>query len=301
MTGIGLGIAARTDDPAGPRSLAPLVGYLLAVVLHAAWNLSSLSGLTGFFTGYVLIMVPAFATDGRHRRSGRAAGRARPWRPGSRRTSRRAGWTREDVPMLASLQRRRQALDWVEGGTAGSGPRALREFQHAATELAFLRDRLERGLDVPDFPARERELLREVSRTRAAAPSPPPDRPAKSAFGAGRLAGGSAVLGDQLVDPGVAGEPRVQVEQVVVGERRARPLPAPGARGAGSGDRLRWVTPPVTRSATAAASTLTVTVRVAGQAGEQDLATSRRCPRRPGRAGDARRATARRGTRGTTG
>jgi hypothetical protein len=44
----------------------------------------------------------------------------------------------------------------------------LREFQHAATELAFLRDRLERGLDVPDFPARERELLTQVARARAA-------------------------------------------------------------------------------------------------------------------------------------
>jgi hypothetical protein len=44
----------------------------------------------------------------------------------------------------------------------------LRDFQHAATELAFLRDRLERGLDVPDFPARERELLTQVARARAA-------------------------------------------------------------------------------------------------------------------------------------
>jgi hypothetical protein len=80
-----------------------------------------------------------------------------------------AGWLDpQDVPMLASLQRRRQAVDWVEGQYGGQGARALREFQHAATELAFLRDRLERGLDVPDFPARERELLTQVARARAA-------------------------------------------------------------------------------------------------------------------------------------
>ena len=45
-----------------------------------------------------------------------------------------AGWLDpQDVPMLASLQRRRQAVDWVEGQYGGQGARALREFQHAAT------------------------------------------------------------------------------------------------------------------------------------------------------------------------
>src|SRR6478609_4870805 len=60
MTGIGLGIAATTTRP-WLRVVAPLVGYVIAVVLHAAWNLSSLSGLSGFFTGYVLVMLPVFA------------------------------------------------------------------------------------------------------------------------------------------------------------------------------------------------------------------------------------------------
>jgi hypothetical protein len=81
-----------------------------------------------------------------------------------------AGWLApEDVPMLASLPRRRQALRWVEGNRGPTRGRALRDFQHAATELAFLRDRVERGLPVQDFPRRERELLAEVARTRAAA------------------------------------------------------------------------------------------------------------------------------------
>jgi len=166
MTGIGLGIAATTNN-ARTRILAPLAGYVVAVVLHGFWNLSSLSGLSGFFTGYVLIMVPAFAmtvavaTWSRRREGATVAARLP--------TYVEAGWLDpEDVPMLASLQRRRQAVDWVEGQYGGQGARALREFQHAATELAFLRDRLERGLDVPDFPARERELLTQVARARAA-------------------------------------------------------------------------------------------------------------------------------------
>ena len=166
MIGIGLGVAARTANPA-TRWLAPLAGYLLAVLLHGAWNLSSLSGLSGFFTGYVLIMVPAFAltiavaTWSRRREGATVAVRLPTYVD--------AGWLDPQyVPMLASLQRRRQSLDWMEARYGGGRARALRDFQHAATELAFLRDRVERGLDVPDFPSRERELLAMVARSRAA-------------------------------------------------------------------------------------------------------------------------------------
>ena len=166
MIGIGLGIAARTANPA-TRWLAPLAGFLLAVLLHGAWNLSSLSGLSGFFTGYLLIMVPAFAltiavATWSRRREGTTVAVRLP-------TYVDAGWLDpQDVPMLASLQRRRQALDWMEARYGGGKARALRDFQHAATELAFLRDRIERGMDVPDFPSRERELLAMVARSRAA-------------------------------------------------------------------------------------------------------------------------------------
>lgn len=165
MTGIGLGLAARTTSPR-TRWLAPLGGYLLAVLLHATWNWASLSGLSGFFTGYVAIMVPAFAAtiavaSWSRRREGATVALRLP-------TYVEAGWLdREDVPMLASLARRRQAVQWVATRHGSGRARALRKFQHAATELAFLRDRVERGQDVADFPARERELLAQVARTRA--------------------------------------------------------------------------------------------------------------------------------------
>lgn len=164
MIGIGLGIAARTTARA-LRVLAPLAGYLGAVLLHAAWNLSSLSGVQGFLTGYVVVMVPVFALAvgiaawSRRREGATVAARLPPYVD--------AGWLDpQDVPMLASLSRRRQAVDWVQGTYGEGAARALRDLQHAATELAFLRDRLERGLDVPDFPGRERALLDEISRSR---------------------------------------------------------------------------------------------------------------------------------------
>ena len=166
MTGIGLGIAARTARPV-VRVGAPLIGFLLAVALHAAWNLSSVSGLRGFFTGYLLVMVPAFAlvvgvaTWSRRREGATVAARLPTYVD--------AGWLDPaDILMLASLPRRRQAVDWMRGQYGEGSARALHDFQLTATELAFLRDRLERGLDVPDFPGRERELLSRLARARFA-------------------------------------------------------------------------------------------------------------------------------------
>ena len=77
-------------------------------------------------------------------------------------------WPGSGLAAAAVVCLHRRDRCWVLGRYGGGPARALREFQHAATELAFLRDRLERGLDVPDFPARERELLTQVARARAA-------------------------------------------------------------------------------------------------------------------------------------
>src|SRR5215210_2441366 len=60
LTGIGFGLAARTSS-APVRWLAPLAGFLAAVLLHGLWNYSAVGGLGAFLTGYALIMVPALA------------------------------------------------------------------------------------------------------------------------------------------------------------------------------------------------------------------------------------------------
>ena len=166
MLGIGVGLAARTRNPL-VRIGAPLGGFLVGVLLHATWNWASLSGVAGFLSGYVVVMVPAFAVTvavatWARRREGAVVARYLP-------AYVEAGWLApEDVPMVASLSRRRQAQRWVLGAYGPRGERALRTFQHAATELAFLRARIDRGQPVEDFSRRERELLAEVSRTRAA-------------------------------------------------------------------------------------------------------------------------------------
>jgi protease PrsW len=151
--------------------LAPLIGYLAAVLLHSVWNYSALGGLQTFLTGYAVIMVPAFAliiavAVWSRRREGAIVAR---WLPAYA----QAGWlANEDVAMLASLQSRRRAVAWARGVYGERGARALPTFQHAATELAFLRDRAERGAAHEDFIQRERSLLTEVARTRAAIHDP---------------------------------------------------------------------------------------------------------------------------------
>ena len=60
MTGIGAGIASNSRNPL-VRIIAVLIGYSLAVTLHALWNGSaSLQGGVAFIGVYAFIMVPLF-------------------------------------------------------------------------------------------------------------------------------------------------------------------------------------------------------------------------------------------------
>jgi RsiW-degrading membrane proteinase PrsW (M82 family) len=170
-TGIGLGIAAGTRLP-WLRIAAPVGGFLLAVLLHSLWNASAVSGLVGFFAGYVLLMLPllmgaiALAVWSR-RLEGRLIARQLPAYVAD-------GWLPEyDVPMLSSMHLRRLALAWIRSVAGSQGARALRAYQHTATELAFLRDRVARGFTMPDAAHREQQLLDKLYRLRATLPSPP--------------------------------------------------------------------------------------------------------------------------------
>ncbi|TCB99281.1 PrsW family intramembrane metalloprotease [Micromonospora zingiberis] len=175
MTGIGLGIAARTADRR-VRVLAPIAGLLLAMMLHGAWNLiPTLTQATGevliSLFGFVGVMVPIFFG---------MVGLAvwlRAWE--GRLTERtlpdyvRAGWlTPPEVAALSSLGRRHAARAWARRVAGDAGLRAMRGYQFAATRLALLRDGALRGLDRRpvdrERTAREeRELLDAISAYRS--------------------------------------------------------------------------------------------------------------------------------------
>ncbi|MEH0842620.1 PrsW family intramembrane metalloprotease [Micromonospora sp. CPCC 205711] len=162
MTGVGLGIAARTADRR-VRILAPAAGLLLAMMLHGTWNLlPTLVQATGelviFMYGIVGLMVPIFFG---------MVGFAvwlRAWE--GRLTERtlpdyvRAGWlTPPEVATLGSLGRRHAARTWARRVGGDPGLRAMRGYQFAATRLALLRDGMRRGLDRK--PADRERTLRE--------------------------------------------------------------------------------------------------------------------------------------------
>ncbi len=149
MTGIGLGLAARSADRR-VKWLAPIAGLLLAMILHGTFNLlPTLSVATGetliMLYGYLGFMVPFFFL---------VVGFAIVLRAWEGRLSERvlpgyvsAGWlSPPEVATLGSLGRRHSARQWAKRVAGDTGVRAMRGFQAASTKLALLRDGMQRGL-----------------------------------------------------------------------------------------------------------------------------------------------------------
>ena len=142
MTGIGLGLASRSRDPA-VRVLAPLAGLGAAMLLHSIWNTSAGAGLA-LFT-YVLLFVPIFAAlivlaIIARAREGQLVRRFL-WPEAQAGTI-----TPRELETLASIALRRRALRAARRAGGRDARRALLRLQEAATELAFHRDRTARGL-----------------------------------------------------------------------------------------------------------------------------------------------------------
>ena len=170
MIGLGVGLAVSRPQQRG-RWRYPLLGYLAAVLLHALWNGSLVFGFAGYLLVYVVIMIPAFLAAlliARHhrRRERDVVRRQLPELVYYRLvTPAEAGW-------LESIAARRA---WLRSVTARSGKeaaQALRNFQSAVTELAFLRDRVQRGVGPADAYDLHAELVQAllVNRARAAQP-----------------------------------------------------------------------------------------------------------------------------------
>jgi RsiW-degrading membrane proteinase PrsW (M82 family) len=161
MTGIGIGIAVSTRDPA-VRVLAVLGGWVCAVVLHGLWNLSALAGMDGFVEAYITYQVPLFlAFVGflvwLRRREGRLIGQyLSPYAD--------AGWlTHGEVAMLSNLTYRRAAREWAKRTGGRAAKRSMDAFQDSASDLALLRSRLVHGTAEPNAAERELVLLNAIT------------------------------------------------------------------------------------------------------------------------------------------
>ncbi|PYS78844.1 MAG: PrsW family intramembrane metalloprotease [Acidobacteria bacterium] len=162
MTGVGLGLAAQTvRRPV--KFVAPAVGFAAAILLHAAWNFSTwnsnrLDDGAYVLLTYFLVMMPTFAglllvVALSLRREGRVL------REHLRPDLERGLFSREEYLRLCSVRGRMAASCRALTGSGVSAWRARAQFNRAASELAFHRSRVARGVHAHGTTDAEREAL----------------------------------------------------------------------------------------------------------------------------------------------
>lgn len=155
MTGIGIGLASQTRN-ALARFTLPFVGLGTAIFFHFLWNLSaSINGLL-YFAVYFLVMMPVFvavlvAVFFALRREGRIV------RDYLLCDLQRGSLTKEDYERLCTIRGRMGAsyAAFSRGGVAAW--RARMQYNNVASELAFHRARIAKGLAANDAQAAARE------------------------------------------------------------------------------------------------------------------------------------------------
>ncbi|MEU0181351.1 PrsW family intramembrane metalloprotease [Streptomyces sp. NPDC006207] len=168
LTGIGFAIAATSRPGQARRWLAPLGGWLLAMVLHGTWNGSASLSPLGFLAVYATLMIPLF---------GLLVWLAIWSRSNELKTIRTqlplyavAGWLSLPEPAaIGSMKGRSLARSAARGAQGKDAARTVREYVSFATSLAFLRARANRGAAGADFQAREQELLHHLWERKAVA------------------------------------------------------------------------------------------------------------------------------------
>ncbi|MCW2812207.1 MAG: Membrane proteinase PrsW, cleaves anti-sigma factor RsiW, family [Friedmanniella sp.] len=225
-TGLGVGIAVTTRRPA-VRFFAPILGFVVAVVLHGIWNGSTFGGSQGFLTAYAAIMLPvlvvvlglaiwARSREGRMLGAMLAETAARGWNPP------------EDVRWVARMADRRTARAYARQRGGPPAVKVLRAYQQTMTEVAFLHHRVLMGTAPPDLNPRMSGLLARAHALRpyVLVPATPPG-----------WAGSGGVPG--------AAQPAVGPGAATFTPTPFRPQdPADGASSSGSGeDPARYSTP----------------------------------------------------------
>ena len=164
--GIGVGVTARSREV---RFLAPLLGYLVAVLLHAIWNGSTLvADGGGFLVAYVVIMLPALAvlivlaTRSRQKEGQRIQR--------SLGDCARRGWVApSDVALAGNMRARRAARTAARLRGGKPAAQLMESYQNDLTRLAFLHDAVMTSPLPPD-PKVAHEVGDLIARTRILRP-----------------------------------------------------------------------------------------------------------------------------------
>ncbi|HET8602853.1 MAG TPA: PrsW family intramembrane metalloprotease [Marmoricola sp.] len=179
FTGIGIGLAVTARSHL-VRFLAPVGGYVIAVVLHGMWNASlMLHGGSGAVGAYVLLMVPAFLL---------VVGFAIWARQHERRVlttalldcARRGFLDPREIPWLVGLGARRACRAHARRVAGSAGERAMADYQHEAVKLGFLHHRFLKGTAPADFASQGQEYVDHLRMLRPALVWPPVQVPSMS-------------------------------------------------------------------------------------------------------------------------
>lgn len=164
-TGIGLGLAASVARTSAARFAFAVLGYAVAILLHAIWNLSAVMG--AYVKVYLLFQVPVFlgflvlVVLLRRRESRLIRLYLSQYAD--------AGWlTHPEVAMLASLPARRQARSWAAANGGKAAASSMQALQDTAADLALLRARIVNRSAEAEAGDRERELLQSLTTHRTA-------------------------------------------------------------------------------------------------------------------------------------
>ncbi len=188
VTAIGMYFAMR-QKTSGARTGLIITGFVGAMLLHAAWNVSpGLGGGMGFLVGYVLIGVPLFAgavvlAIMSRRRERQLVAKHLP------RMASDGILTQGQAASFTTMAGRKAARAQV----APAGKQALAAFGQlvdAATELAFVRDRFDHGLADQRMYQLHQDLVAACRHARTEAPvlgqiQPPQPPPMYAVLGQG--------------------------------------------------------------------------------------------------------------------
>lgn len=169
-TFVGIGVYFALQRRGAAAKAGPLVvGYLAAVFMHALWNGSSLLGTGWYFGIYLCWMMPLFAlaivlgVQSRRREQSIVAGKLPGMVQAGLVTPNEASW-------LGSLRHRNLAIAQATRHGGRPAGKAVKRFAAQVVELAFVRDRIDRGFGDPRVQALLTEETHAVRQLRAAAP-----------------------------------------------------------------------------------------------------------------------------------
>src|ERR1051325_8391531 len=145
LTGIGLGLARQSTN-LGIKIITPIIGLLMAIFMHSLWNASAVFGGGGvFLITYIVVMVPAFfimliVISLALRHEGQVV------REFLVMDLERGFLTPEEYKQLGSISGRMGSSFNALSRSGVKGWRARRRFNQLASELAFHRSRVSRGV-----------------------------------------------------------------------------------------------------------------------------------------------------------